>query len=619
MPKIFISYRREDSKHAVGRLHAALARHVRNPKRDIFIDIDNIPRGVDFVDHLDGQVAQCDIMLAVIGPGWLTAKDAKTGKRRLDDPQDFVRIEVASALKRGIPVVPVVLDDTKIPVAEDLPDDLRLLVRRNGERLEHESFAADVARLIKNLPARDARSAMTASRLTKPAASGGGWIGPVVALTFLALAGGGAWAWIANPGDWRGSDPQTIANVSDDVPKVTTTTNEPSTSANAPTQPSADTPPPAPPKAELGTGKSVIGSTNADDDQLANSPVRLVLEHTLAGQETTVDASFSRDGTLVVTTSRSGAARVWRVADGQLLVTLPVNDGDSNQGVYSRLSPDGRQVLTVANDRNNKILDAQIWDVATGKSIATLPGHSNLIGDAAFTPDSRTVVTSDWDNKAIIWNSADGRSLGDLHGASNFAISPDGSRIASSEMYGPTLTVWDITTKKSVAILQGHQRAQINSIAYSRDGSRIVSTSFDNTARIWDAESGKLLFSLPHGDAAMTADFSPDGLVVVTASNDKNVRFWDAKTGKLLGAAVRMNEMVRGLEFSPDGSKIIAVCADGSGQLLNARSHQRLAAFTAFWGFSYQYRNSFWFSADGSRIVTSGPDGDANIWRIEPK
>src|SRR5262245_28359231 len=98
MTKIFISYRREDSKHAVGRLHTALKKHVRDPRRDIFIDIDNIPKGVDFVDHLDRQVAQCDIMLAVIGPHWLTVQDPKTNARRLDDPGDFVRIEVASAL-----------------------------------------------------------------------------------------------------------------------------------------------------------------------------------------------------------------------------------------------------------------------------------------------------------------------------------------------------------------------------------------------------------------------------------------------------------------------------------------------------------------------------------------
>ena len=96
MPKIFISYRREDSKHAVGRLHSALKRHVHNPKQDIFIDIDNIPNGVDFVEHLDLQVAQCDAMLVVIGPAWISIRDTRTGERRLDDPNDFVRIEVAS-------------------------------------------------------------------------------------------------------------------------------------------------------------------------------------------------------------------------------------------------------------------------------------------------------------------------------------------------------------------------------------------------------------------------------------------------------------------------------------------------------------------------------------------
>ncbi len=206
MPKIFISYRREDSRHAVGRLHAALKPLVKDPRRDIFIDIDNIPKGVDFVEHLDGQVAQCDVMLAVIGPNWLTVADPHTGKRRLDDPGDFVRIEVASALKRGIPVVPVMLDDTRIPSADSLPDDLRALSRRNGERLGHESFDADVARLIRGLPATTPRAKpkpVTAPSRGAVPANNGGWIAPVVALSVLALGGGGAWAWFANPGDWR--------------------------------------------------------------------------------------------------------------------------------------------------------------------------------------------------------------------------------------------------------------------------------------------------------------------------------------------------------------------------------------------------------------------------------
>lgn len=211
MPKIFISYRREDSKHAVGRLHAALKRHVRDPKRDIFIDIDNIPKGVDFLEHLDQQVAQCDVMLAVIGPAWLSVKDPNTNRRRLDDPADFVRIEVASALKRGIPVVPVVLDETKIPSAQSLPDDLQALSRRNGERLEHESFDADVERLIRGLPATTPKPKTSAPAAPKPPSQPGlvqptRWLGIVGSLAVLAMAVGGAWAWLANPGGWRGID-----------------------------------------------------------------------------------------------------------------------------------------------------------------------------------------------------------------------------------------------------------------------------------------------------------------------------------------------------------------------------------------------------------------------------
>jgi hypothetical protein len=198
MAKIFISYRREDSKHAVGRLYAALKRHVRDPKRDIFIDIDNIPRGVDFVEHLDGQVAQCDVLLAVIGPSWLDIRNPATGQRRLDDAGDFVRIEIASALKRGIPVVPVMLDETPVPAAADLPDDLKALSRRNGERLQHESFESDVARLIRGLPDTSKGRAMAAPR------SGSTSWGVVVPLVgVMAVAGLGLGTVLIDPFGWR--------------------------------------------------------------------------------------------------------------------------------------------------------------------------------------------------------------------------------------------------------------------------------------------------------------------------------------------------------------------------------------------------------------------------------
>lgn len=189
MPKIFISYRREDSKWPVDRLRATLAPHVANPKDDIFVDIDNIPVGVDFVDYIGQQVAKCDLLLAVIGPRWLDIAN-KTGGRRLDDPKDFVRIEIAAALKRGIPVAPVLIDDSVLPHASDLPDDLQGLTRRNGAKLRRETFDSDAERLIAGLKLPRARKNKS-----------GGWLAAGVVAATAALAAGALTAvYLTNAG-----------------------------------------------------------------------------------------------------------------------------------------------------------------------------------------------------------------------------------------------------------------------------------------------------------------------------------------------------------------------------------------------------------------------------------
>ena len=96
MPKIFISYRRKDSQEITGRIFDHLEGHFG--RDSVFIDIDNIPLGVDFREHLGRAVTQCDVLLAIVGKTWLDSDKSESGKRRLDDPSDFVRIEVESAL-----------------------------------------------------------------------------------------------------------------------------------------------------------------------------------------------------------------------------------------------------------------------------------------------------------------------------------------------------------------------------------------------------------------------------------------------------------------------------------------------------------------------------------------
>ena len=147
--KVFISYRRDDRKWQAREIYRALTQVL--PRDHVFMDIDSIPPGADFVDILEGWVEQCDILLALIGSGWVDAIDPKSGRRRLENPDDFVRIEVRKGLARGIPVVPVLLDGAPIPGADRLPDDLKKLVRRHAEIIEHRTVDTDVERLIKKL------------------------------------------------------------------------------------------------------------------------------------------------------------------------------------------------------------------------------------------------------------------------------------------------------------------------------------------------------------------------------------------------------------------------------------------------------------------------------------
>lgn len=106
--------------------------------------------GMDFVEQLDTQVGQCSIFLAMIGSGWLNSSD-ETGGRRLDDPKDFVRIEIASALRRNIPVIPVLMDGATLPRVDELPDELKPLVRRHALELRHSRFGADADAIVKAL------------------------------------------------------------------------------------------------------------------------------------------------------------------------------------------------------------------------------------------------------------------------------------------------------------------------------------------------------------------------------------------------------------------------------------------------------------------------------------
>ena len=145
-PKIFISYRRSDSADVTGRIYDRLIEQFG--KSAIFKDVHSIPPGIDFREHLGKAVGKCKIFLVIIGDQWLEVTDSK-GKKRLKDPDDFVRIEIESALNRDIPIIPLLVRGAAMPAEAKLPRSLRKLAYRNGIPVRADpDFHRDMDRLI---------------------------------------------------------------------------------------------------------------------------------------------------------------------------------------------------------------------------------------------------------------------------------------------------------------------------------------------------------------------------------------------------------------------------------------------------------------------------------------
>jgi hypothetical protein len=147
--RVFISYRRDDSADVTGRIFDRLRAHF--DRQVVFRDVDNIPLGSDFREVIRAAVGGCRVLLAVIGPHWLDI-ESDGGLRRLDDPNDYLRLEVEAALARDIPVVPVLVGRAGMPPADRLPESLRPIAYKQGIEVRRDpDFHPDVDRLIKGL------------------------------------------------------------------------------------------------------------------------------------------------------------------------------------------------------------------------------------------------------------------------------------------------------------------------------------------------------------------------------------------------------------------------------------------------------------------------------------
>ena len=144
--RIFVSYRREETAYPAGWLYERLAE--RFGAGQVFKDVDSIQLGDDFVEVITRAVGSCDVLLALIGDEWLNISDSY-GRRRIDDPEDFVRLEIEAALSRQVRVIPILVDGASMPSADELPDSLAPLVRRQALELSPSRFEFDTNRLFR--------------------------------------------------------------------------------------------------------------------------------------------------------------------------------------------------------------------------------------------------------------------------------------------------------------------------------------------------------------------------------------------------------------------------------------------------------------------------------------
>ena len=184
-----------------------------------------------------------------------------------------------------------------------------------------------------------------------------------------------------------------------------------------------------------------------------------------------------------------------------------------------------------------------------------LKGHKKPVDCAIFSPDGSRIASTSEDNTIMIWDAENGKLLKtmEIPGASSLVFSPDGHRIAAINYQ--TVMILDVDSGELLHTLEGHTFS-IKSICYSHDGRRIVSASLDDTAKIWDAESGELLLSLEHPGSVFDVSYSPDDRHILSSAYDRKCRIWDAENGALLKTFPTKDSY--NATYSPDGQRFVS-------------------------------------------------------------
>ncbi len=315
-------------------------------------------------------------------------------------------------------------------------------------------------------------------------------------------------------------------------------------------------------------------------------------------------ASWNASSNQILTASADGTARVWDATSGTELIALSGHTDSVNQAIWNT---DESLILTASDDGT-----ARVWDAETGSEFMALPLQAKAITQALWMGNEERILTVDAERTVGVWDVKSGTNILTLFEKDGNAVwNVDGSRILISHQNRATAQVWDAERGAKLVDLPGH-RDGVWDVAWSVDGSRLVTVSGQGTLRVWDVETGSELIALPDLETGVQVMWNGDASRILTIG--RYVQVWDAETGERLSSIFykRQTTVDKAL-WNVDESQILTFSEDGTAQVWDAEKGTRVHLF--FRGGSY-ISDGMW-NADGSHILTISDDNVAQVWDAE--
>jgi WD40 repeat protein len=318
------------------------------------------------------------------------------------------------------------------------------------------------------------------------------------------------------------------------------------------------------------------------------------------------DAQYSPDGQRIIT---ADDARVYDAKTGKELDELKVG----SEVTAASFSPDGSLLLTASKDRL-----ARTWDASSYQLLHTFD-QRGPITSASFSPDGKLVLTSGSNQTVKLWDASSGKLLRRIplkHAVRQASFSPDSSHVLTMTNPDGLVRVFDITVSLKVqpVLLFTLATDHVNDARFSPDGNVISTVGADGNVRLWSALDGSPLFTMQAGGDLVSAAFSKDGTRLVTVGTQGIGRVWDVASGAPIAALTGHLSKINAAAFSPDGQWVVTAGSDGTARIWSLPDGTERATLL---GSDNQPLQSVAFSGDGTRIITASADGQARIWNAE--